>query len=104
MPRVTHRMNTLELRKQLLIAESELNRRQLSAEKTALQTGMHKLTHGASSVGAMASSAVMLASDLAAIPRKRHVAGKTTSKLHYVLEGTILISTLLLALLPRKET
>lgn len=95
-------MKPLELRKQLLVAESDLNRLQWAAESASLTAGLHSLTHGASSVGAMASSAMHLAADLTAIPHKRHAVGKKTLRLQAVLNGTVLISTIWLALLSRK--
>ena len=53
-------MNPLELRKQLLIAESELNRAQLAGEMAVLTTGVRTLTACAKSVGALASAATLL--------------------------------------------
>jgi len=95
-------MNARELRKQLLIAESEINRIQWTAEKAALHSGLHTITHGVTSVGAIASSVVMLTSNLAAIPRKQRIAGTKTSRLQTMLNGAVLISSVWLALLPRK--
>jgi hypothetical protein len=96
-------MNALELRKQLLIAESELNRIQLRAERAALHSGLHTITHGASTVGALASSAAILATHLATIPRKQPAAGTNASGLKTVLYGAVLISSVWLAVIPRKS-
>lgn len=95
-------MNTLELRKRLLIAESEINRIQLTAEKNTLQSGLHTITHGVTAAGAMASSIVMLTTNLAAIPRAHQAIGTKPSRLQTILNGAVLISSIWLALLPRK--
>lgn len=80
MQRNVQRMNALQLRKQLLIAESELNRIQFRAASAAVHSGLHTITHGATTVGAMAASAAILATDLAAaISRKQPAAGTNTS-------------------------
>ncbi len=103
MQRNLNRMNALELRKQLLIAESELNRIRLTAERTALHAGLKTITHGATTVGTIASSAAILATNLAAVPRKQHAAGTNSFWLHTALYGAVLISSVWLALLPRKS-
>ena len=91
-------MNTLESRKQLLIAESELNRAQLVGEITALKAGVRAFTHRATSLGPIASSAAMLAMGLAAYQRDQPVvAGAKPSRLHTLLNGAALIATLWLA-------
>ncbi len=65
------RLNPLELRKQLLIAESELNRAQLVEDMAALTEGVRTLTDRAKSFGSIASSAAMLVAGLAAFRRSR---------------------------------
>lgn len=101
MPQNLNRINELDLRKRLLIAESELNRTQLTAAKAGLHCGLHTVTHGVSTVGAIASSAAMLATSLAAIPCKQHNAGKKSLCMQTVLYGAVLISSVYLALNPR---
>ncbi len=102
MQRNVNRMNALELRKQLLIAESELYRIQLTAETAALHSGLHTVIHGVSKAGAIVSSAAVLATNLSAIPRKQHATGTNTLWLQTVLDGAVLVSSVWLALMPRK--
>jgi hypothetical protein len=59
-------MNPLQLRKQLLIAESELNRAQLVQEFEALAEGVHSVASRAKSFTEIASSAAVLVAALAA--------------------------------------
>lgn len=102
MLRNLNRRDALDLRKRLLIAESELNRIQLSAAKSGMNSGLHTIAHGATTVGAIASSAVMLATCLAAIPRRQQTASTKSMCLQTVLDGAVLISSVWLALIPRK--
>jgi hypothetical protein len=67
-------MNPLESRKQLLIAESELNRAQLVADLAALTAGVRAITDRARSFGSIASSAAVLVAGLAAF-RRRYATG-----------------------------
>jgi len=64
-------MNPLESRKQLLIAESELNRAQLMGDIAAMTEDVRMLTDRAKSFGSIASSAAMLVGGLAALRRGR---------------------------------
>ena len=54
------RMNSLESRKQLLIAESELNRAQLVGDLAALTDGVRTLADRAKSFGSIVSSTAVL--------------------------------------------
>ena len=65
------RLNPLESRKQLLIAESELNRAQLAQEWVALTAGVRTLTGRVKSFGSIASAAALLVAGLAAFRRGR---------------------------------
>jgi homoserine acetyltransferase len=65
------RLNPLELRKQLLIAESELNRAQLMGDIAAMTEDVRMLTDRAKSFGSIASSAAMLVTGLAALRHGR---------------------------------
>ena len=91
-------MNSLESRKHLLIAESELNRAHLVRDITALSSGVRMLTARAKSFGSIASSAAMLVAGLAAFHREK-AAGANTK--HFWLQSLLkqagLISTLWLA-------
>jgi len=98
MPGKDHRMNPLESRKQLLIAESELNRAQLVGDGTALTADLRTLTARAKSFGSLASSAAVLVAGLAAFQRGRSVDADTkTSWRQIILKATGLISTVWLA-------
>ena len=99
------RMNSLESRKQILIAESELNRAQLVGDMAALTAGVRTLTDRAKSFGSIASSAAMLVAGLAAFQRGKPVdADAKPSWLRTILKGTGLISTLWLVFRPRLKS
>jgi hypothetical protein len=88
----------LELRKQLLIAESELNRAQLAGDMTALTEGVRTLTDRAKSLGSIASSAAVLMAGLASFRRGKPAdAGAKPSWLQTILKGAGMVSTLWLA-------
>lgn len=92
------RMTPLESRKQLLIAESELNRAQLSGDLAALTTGVHTFADRAKSLGSIASSVAGLVAGLAALKRGKPVgAGVKSSWFQSVLKGAELAGTLWLA-------
>lgn len=92
------RMNPLESRKKLLIAESELNRAQLVGDLTALTAGVRTLTNRAKSFGSIASSAAVLVAGLTAFRRGKCVnTDAKPSWLQTILKGAGLISTLWLA-------
>ena len=67
------RMNPLESRKQLLIAESELNRAQLVGDMAVLTADIRTLTDRAKSFGSIASSVAVLVAGLAAFRRGKPV-------------------------------
>ena len=92
------RLNPLESRKQLLIAESELNRAQLAGDMAALTAGVRTLTDRAKSFDSIASSAAVLVAGLAAFRRGKPVgASAKPSWLRTILKGAGLISTFWLA-------
>lgn len=87
-----------ELQKQLLIAESELNRAQMVEDLTGLTAGVRTLARRAKSFGSIASSAAMLAAGLAACRRGKPAdANAKPSWLQPVLKGASLISSFWLA-------
>ena len=89
------RMNPLESRKQLLIAESELNRAQLVGDMAALTAEVRTLAGRAKSFGSIASSAAVLVAGLAAFRRGKPAdADAKPSWLRTILKGAGLISTL----------
>jgi len=96
------RLNPLELRKQLLLAESELNRVQLVGDVAALQAGVCALAARAKTYESIASSAAVLVTGLAALQRgKLTSSGVKPTWLQMILKGAGLISTVWLALRPQ---
>ena len=92
------RLNPLESRKQLLIAESELNRAQMVGDMAALTAGVRTLTDRAKSFGSIASSAAVLVAGLAAFRRGKPAgADAKPSWPRTLLKGAGLISTFWLA-------
>jgi len=99
-----HRVNPLESRKQLLIAESELNRAQLAGDWAAITAGIRTVTDRARSFGSIASSAAVLAAGLAALRRGKSVdINAKSSWLKTILKGASLVSTLWLALRAKRQ-
>jgi hypothetical protein len=92
------RMNTLATRKQLLLAESELNRVQLGREMAELRAGIRTLTGRAQSFTSIVSSVAVLVSALATFRRSKSAdAGAKPSWPQTILKGAGLISSLWLA-------
>lgn len=92
------RMNRLESRKQLLIAESELNRAHLAQEWGAMAAGIRTLTGRAKSFGSIASVAALLVTGLAAFRRTKSAPAEgKPSWWQTLLKGAGMISTLWLA-------
>jgi hypothetical protein len=69
------RMKALESRKQLLIAESELNRAQLACGWRSMTDEVHALSNRAKTIGTMASVAASLFSGIASLRRKSSSSG-----------------------------
>lgn len=91
-------MTSLELRKQLLVAESELNRAQLSRDVAKIALGVHTLAERARSFASIASAGAVLLTGMAAYQRERRSrTGAMPSTLKRVLEGAGLVSALWLA-------
>jgi hypothetical protein len=96
------RINPLQSRKQLLLAESELNRAQLAGDMAVLTAAIRTFTDRAKSFGSIASSAAVLVAGLAAYKRGKTAAdGAKPSWLRTILKGAGLISTLWLAFRPQ---
>ena len=88
-------MNSLASRKQLLIAESELNRAQLVQEWQTMAGEVQALTTQARTISALASSAASSISGLMAIGRKKSVpAAEKTSWWRTILKGVGLFDTI----------
>ena len=92
-------MNPLESRKQLLIAESELNRVQLAQEWGAMTAGVRTLADRVKTCGSIASSAALLVAGLTAFRHGKKCvdADVKPSWLQTILKGAGLISTFWLA-------
>ncbi len=92
------RVNPLELRKQLLVAESEINRNLLIEDAAALTSGVRTLTERARSVGSLVSSAATLVMGLMAARRsKTPESGAKPSWFRTLLRGLGLVSTIWMA-------
>lgn len=97
-------MSPLQSRKQLLIAESELNREQLVEELAALTTGIRTVAGRAKSFGSIASAATVLVTGLAAFRRTKSVlAAAKPSWLQAALKGAGMVSTLWMAFRSRRR-
>lgn len=88
-------MNSLVSQKQLLIAESELNRVQLVQEWQMLTDEVQALTHQARTVSSLVSSAISLIAGLMAIGRKKPApAAEKTSWWQSLLKGAGFFGTI----------
>jgi hypothetical protein len=92
-------LSPLESEKQLLIAESELNRVQMVGDIDVLSESVHQVTTRARSFGSIVSSAVMLMAGLA----KPIDAGAKIPWIQTLLKGVGIISTLWVAFHPQKR-
>ena len=81
-------MTPLASRKQLLIAESELNRAQLGQEWRAMSGSAHALAYRAGTIRSLATMALTLASSLVSVRQKNDApAAEKTSWLQTILKG-----------------
>lgn len=88
-------VSPLEVRKQLLIAESELNRAQLSQEWQTMAYGARGLAHRAKAIATWASSAALLVAGVAAFQRSKPVpAAKKSFWFQRFLNSARLASTI----------
>lgn len=88
-------MNSLESWKQLLLAESELNRALLAGDMAALAAGVGALTDRARCFGWIASSAALLAAGVAAFQRGKPVGENAKCSWgQRILNGVRLASTI----------
>lgn len=93
-------INPLEARKQLLIAESELNRGQMLDEWQGIAVGMRSLTDRVKSVGSLASAATLLVS---AFPlRKSESSTGKSSWVNTMFKGAKLAGSMWLAYRSRR--
>jgi hypothetical protein len=88
-------MNPLASRKQLLIAESELNRAQLVQELHTMVDEVHSLANQARTITSFASATATLITGLASFRRKKSEPdAEKPSWLKTILKGAGLISTI----------
>ncbi len=90
------RLNQLEARKKLLIAESELNRAQLIDDVTALREDVGALAQRAKLVTSIAAAAAALVTGVVAVRRRKpaDAANPKPSWLQGALKGASLVSNL----------
>jgi hypothetical protein len=94
----------LQLRKQLLVAESELNRAQLIEEWQAMTAGVHTLTARVKSISSLASTAALLIAGVSAFRSRRGISsGAKSSWLQMAMKGTKVAGSLWLALRARPK-
>ena len=104
MRRKLPRVSALELRKELLIAESELNRMHLMGEWQAMSEGIGRLTTRVKSVGTFASVTAVLVAGVAAFRRgKAGEAGVKPSWFQSALKGAQTVNSLWLAFRARQQ-
>jgi hypothetical protein len=100
----TSHVSPLQTRKQLLIAESEINRVQLSREWRTMAHGVRDLAHRVKTIGAWASSAALLVAGVTAL--RRGPPGPGTAKSSWfqkMLSGARVASTIWFAFRGRGE-
>jgi hypothetical protein len=89
------RMNPLQSRKKLLIAESELNRAQLVHECQTMADEVHALANQARTISSLASAAALLVAGLASFRRKKSApVAEKPSWLRTILKGAGTVTTL----------
>ena len=98
------RLNPLESRKRLLVAESEINRVQLTQEWHDTTDGIRSLAHRVKSVSSLASVAALLVAGLSAFRRGKPVSIGTQSYwLQSVLKAAQLAGSIWLAIRARQR-
>ena len=98
-------MNPLESRKQLLIAESELNRAQLIQEWQTMADGVRSVADRARTISSLASAAVSLIAGLVSFRRTRSApAGEKPSWWQTLLQGAQLAGLLWSEFRPRPKS
>lgn len=100
----SHLISPLESRKQLLIAESEINRVELSREWQTMTRGVCGLADRAKTIGEWASAAALLAAGVTALRRGPPVPGIAKSSwFQKILNGARVALTIWLAFRARGE-
>jgi N-acyl-D-aspartate/D-glutamate deacylase len=99
------RLNPLESRKQLLIAESELNRAQLVQEWQMMADGVRSIADRARNVSSLISAAALLIAGLAFFRRTRSAPGdEKPSWWQTLLKGATLAGSLWSKFRPRPKS
>jgi uncharacterized membrane-anchored protein len=97
-------MTPLQLRKQLLLAESELNRAQLVGDMTALTADLRALADRAKSIGLITASVAALVAGLAAFRRRQSASAAAKPPwFQTFLKGAGLLSNLWKAFRPKES-
>jgi len=92
--RMSH-LSSLQSRKQLLIAESELNRAQLSEEWQSMAHGVGDLAHQVKTIGAWLSLGVSLVAGVTALRRRPSAPHPAKSAwFQKILDGARVVSTI----------
>jgi hypothetical protein len=98
-------MSSLESRKQMLIAESELNRAQLAQEWRTMADGVHSIAGQARSISSLALGAASLIGALVAFRRiKSAPAGGKLSWWQTLLRGAQLVGSVWSEFRPRPKS
>jgi hypothetical protein len=101
MPGKNLRLSPLESRKQLLIAESEINRVQMLGDVVAVSAGVRTFADRAGTLGTITMSTATLVAGLSALRRGQPAAaGVKPSWLQSLLKGAGVVSTLWSAFRP----
>jgi hypothetical protein len=99
------RVNPLESRKQLLVAESELNRAQLVQEWQTMADGVRSVADRASTISSLASAAASLIAGLASFRRAKSAPGdERPSWWQTLLKGAPLAGSLWSKFRPRPKS
>lgn len=102
MPGKMPHVNPLHLRKELLVAESELNREQLIEEWQAMTDGVRTFNSRLRSVSTVATAAALLVAAVSAFRRGRALPnGAKFSWLETALKGAKVAGSIWLAFRPR---
>ena len=98
-------VSPLVARKQLLIAESELNRVRLSEDWRMMAHGVHNLTRRTKTIAVWTSAVALLVAGITALRRGPLASGTAKSTwFQKILEGARVVSTVWSAFRARRET
>jgi hypothetical protein len=98
----TNRISPLQAHKQLLVAESELNREQLQEELSTIRESVGQTVSRLKTVGSLASVATLLVAGVSAFRHKSDGSETKTSWVGTILKGAQLAGSLWLGFRSRK--